>query len=745
MVAPSDIDIYMLFLLAAGWIIIALGIYTIKKYKKYMENKGLQHVKIFSILLFSAAIWIFGVILSFVTPTNEETYFWEKFKYIGTLLIPPTWAWMCIQWSGRGRWLSSKVLGLLYSISTLFIVLVFTDQFHHLIWSEIEYIKIGRYVTTSVVHGIGWWSLLLYSYLLILIGNFYLIIGLIKLKDVYRKQAIILLISSFAPWIANFLFAIGLTPIAEIDYSPAVFIVTGLGILYGFSQFSLIELVPIARETVFERLEDPIIVVDTKNRVVDYTPSAKILFKDCAKPIGKCMSDISDQELLKDFLIEEYTDGELEIIGKDGIKYFFCIKTTPLTDDRGKTIGRIISFRDITEYKKVERELRESEKMYRSIFENTGTATVIIEENDIISLANTGFEKLSGYSRREIEGKKPWTDFVAKKDLERMKKIHIERLSDKDVPSNYEFKFVDRHGISKDVYLTFALIPGTKKSVASLLDITERNMMINELKDAHEILFAMNKDLERKVKERTEEIERLMKQKDEFINQLGHDLKTPLTPMMILLPILKKEAKSEKSKELFDVVIRNVRYMKELVSKTIELAKLNSSKIEFNMENLNLSEEASSVIENNQVLFNENNINIINNIGKDIVVYADKLRLTELLTNLLTNAVKYMPSEGGSITLDAVREEDMIKVSIKDTGIGMTEEQIKKIFDEFYKADESRHDLDSSGLGLSISKRIVEKHGGKIWAESPGKGKGSTFYFTLPIGKEQYEENLAVA
>ena len=740
MVALNDVDIYMLFLLAAGWIIIALGIYTIKK---YVENKGLQHVKIFSILLFSAAIWIFGVILSFVTPTNEETYFWEKFKYIGTLLIPPTWVWMCIQWSGRGRWLSSKVIGLLYLISTLFIVLVFTDHFHHLIWSNIEYIKMGRYVTTSVVHGIGWWSLLVYSYLLILIGNLYLMIGLIKLKNVYRKQAIILLISSFAPWIANFLFAMGLTPVTEIDYSPAVFIITGLGILYGFSQFSLIELVPIARETVFEELEDPIIVLDTKNRIVDFTPSAKILFEDRSKAIGKHVSYAINQDVLKDFLIKGDTYGELEVVGEDELKHFFCIKVNPLTDDRGEKIGRIVSFRDVTEYKKVERELRESEKMYRSIFENTGTATVIIEENGIISLANTGFENLSGYSRDEIEGKKYWTDFVAKKDLERMKKYHMDRLSNRDVPSNYEFHFVDRNGIVKDIYLTIALIPDTKKSVASLLDVTERNMMINELKDAHEILFAMNKDLERKVKERTEEIERLMKQKDAFINQLGHDLKTPLTPMMILLPILKKEARSEKSKELFDVVIRNVHYMKDLVSKTIELAKLNSNKIEFNMENLNLLDEITSVIENNQILFNENNINIINNVREDLIVYADKLRLTELLTNLLTNAVKYMPSEGGSITIDAEKKDDEVKVSIRDTGIGMTEEQIRRIFDEFYKADESRHDLDSSGLGLSIAKRIVEKHGGKIWAESPGKGKGSTFYFTLPIGKEQYEENLA--
>jgi signal transduction histidine kinase len=89
-----------------------------------------------------------------------------------------------------------------------------------------------------------------------------------------------------------------------------------------------------------------------------------------------------------------------------------------------------------------------------------------------------------------------------------------------------------------------------------------------------------------------------------------------------------------------------------------------------------------------------------------------------------------------TITIDAKEDKDFVTVSIKDTGIGITEEQLSHIFDEFYKADEARHDFDSSGLGLPICKRIVEKHGGKIWVESPGEGGGTTFYFTIPTGSK---------
>lgn len=131
--------------------------------------------------------------------------------------------------------------------------------------------------------------------------------------------------------------------------------------------------------------------------------------------------------------------------------------------------------KEIDERKKAEEKLKESEERYRSVFQNTGAATVIIEPDMTLSMVNSEFENLSGYSKDELEGKKCWTEFVAREDLERMQGYHHKRRENgNEVPRDYEFQFVDRLGIVKNILVKVGMIPGRKKSVASLIDITQR-------------------------------------------------------------------------------------------------------------------------------------------------------------------------------------------------------------------------------------------------------------------------------
>ena len=151
----------------------------------------------------------------------------------------------------------------------------------------------------------------------------------------------------------------------------------------------------------------------------------------------------------------------------------------------------------------------------------------------------------------------------------------------------------------------------------------------------------------------------------------------------------------------------------------------------FDLEEVNLLNLVNSVIEDEQTLFAEKAINIENKIDEQVVLEADELLLRELFNNLTSNSIKFM-DKGGTLTFfTEENDEGFVTIGVRDTGVGLTNEQQSHLFEEFYKADQSRHEFGSSGLGLAICKRVVEKHGGKIWAESGGEGKGATFYFTL--------------
>ncbi len=141
--------------------------------------------------------------------------------------------------------------------------------------------------------------------------------------------------------------------------------------------------------------------------------------------------------------------------------------------------------REIAEHRQTEEALRRSENIYRTIVENTGTALIIVEENMIVSLANSRFAKLSGYSREEIEGKMCWTSFVVPEDLEKMERNHVRRRIDPHaVPTSYEFRFVNRQGLITNTVLNVAMIPETRRSVASLMDVSELRKMEAELQRA---------------------------------------------------------------------------------------------------------------------------------------------------------------------------------------------------------------------------------------------------------------------
>jgi len=446
-------------------------------------------------------------------------------------------------------------------------------------------------------------------------------------------------------------------------------------------------------------------------------------YKD--KMAGKNSSDVYESLLLKKN--EEAVSVEIN---------------SSLINYNGKPADMVI-IRDITDRKKAKEKLQESEKRFRNLAELLPEIVFEMDSQGILSFVNKQSFKKTGYSREDFEKGFNAISFLIPEDRERaMQNIRRVMNGKKINLQEYTAQRKDGTIFPINIYSSPIIKDGQPLGLRGIIiDITMRKKRENELKEAHKKLLTINRELEEKVKERTVEIQQILQQKEEFINQLSHDLKGPLTPVVNLLPILENTEDDPESKELIAVIRRNTDYIKNLVVKTLDLARLNNPKTVFDLKDLNLREEAENSIEDHRVMYNGKDFTIENKIDENIFVKADKLQLGEVFKNLINNAAKYS-SIGSIIKIGANDGGDFVTVSIIDSGIGMNRKQLNHIFYDFYKADESRHDFCSTGLGLSICKRIVEKQGGRTWAESPGLGKGSTIYFTIPIGSKKDKENM---
>jgi len=272
----------------------------------------------------------------------------------------------------------------------------------------------------------------------------------------------------------------------------------------------------------------------------------------------------------------------------------------------------------------------------------------------------------------------------------------------------------------------------------------ETEELSEKLKKTEQELIELKGTLEKKVIERTVDVNKLLKDKIRFIDNLSHDLGTPLTPIITLLPIIKNELSDLKLKEMIDTCLRNAEYIKRVVHNARELAEIGSTDLLLKKENL--LEIINEMNKKYEDIFRSYNIEIENRINPDVFIKTEKNRLMQIFDHITSNAINSMIDNGGKIIFESKsinkNGDSFVQVSIRDTGVGLTRDQIDHIFNEFYKTDDSRHKLDSTGLGLTICKTIIEKHGGKIWADSHGKGTGATIYFTVPSDKVVYTRSF---
>lgn len=255
-------------------------------------------------------------------------------------------------------------------------------------------------------------------------------------------------------------------------------------------------------------------------------------------------------------------------------------------------------------------------------------------------------------------------------------------------------------------------------------------------------LIIENRRLMWELKKSNKELEKLNKFKDGLISMISHDLRSPISSLKGFNDAFLKGyvgELTEEQKEIIQTENETIDVMIELINSILDMRQIEAGKLKMNKEPADIKKDIyEPVLKRLKPSFEERNIKVKTECEKDLPeVYIDKARISQVIQNLVQNAVKFTP-RGGEIILGASKTKgNQIELSVRDTGKGISKDSINSIFEIFYtesKGDSNRNRM-GRGLGLAICKEIIKAHDGTIWAESEGKGKGSTFFVVLPIEK----------
>jgi len=347
------------------------------------RRRGAPGVVPLAALMLGVALWSLAYAFSLVQVALSAQLFWINISYLGIGLVPASWLAFALEYVGLGAWLTRRRLALLAIEPLLTLALAVTNDLHLLFRTQIQLLDVGTYLVLDSVLGPAFWLHTVYSYLLTGIGTFLLLRNFVRMPRVYRRQASALLVAVCAPWAGNIVYLSGLNPFPYLDLTPFAFSISAVALAWDLLRLHLFEIVPIARSTVLENMEDGVIVIDAQNRLIDINPAAQRIGNLRAdKMIGRSMVEVFTDwaEFIERYRLVHEAHDELTT-DKGTASRSFDLRISPLYDRHGRLTGRIIVFRDITERKHVAAALRrQNEELSALVRENAQLYTAVQQE-----------------------------------------------------------------------------------------------------------------------------------------------------------------------------------------------------------------------------------------------------------------------------------------------------------------------------------------------------------------------------
>ncbi len=453
---------------------------------------------------------------------------------------------------------------------------------------------------------------------------------------------------------------------------------------------------------------------------------------------------------LDDFRPRHFSDRHKNLIRLFGMQAAQAIEKFRILDELYRVIG----------------ELDEKTAYFKSVLDDSQDMIATTDNEGKIVEFSRGGERVLGYGREEITGMNA-SDFYM--DPEERARV-LDALRTGGAVCNHETRLRKKDGTPVDISLTISRLTDKAGRVIGTVgvskDITEEKRLRNELHARNEELKLLNTRLEDKVLERTRELEKINREltkanqiKARFISNMSHELRTPLNSILGFSDILLEQTfgeLNERQRRHVSNINASGKHLLQLISNILDLAKIEAGKIEVYSEELSIKEAVDEVVMIMNSLASKKSITIDADIGQGVDVFtADKVKFKQILYNLISNAIKFSP-EGGKVEIGvesfmnrggalpwALEGQSLLRVFVRDRGIGIREEDRERIFEEFEQADPSMsRNYQGTGLGLALTKRLVDLHGGRIGVTSV-HGEGSEFFFYLPAGEQEQKREIA--
>ncbi|SDF80137.1 PAS domain S-box-containing protein [Methanolobus vulcani] len=411
-----------------------------------------------------------------------------------------------------------------------------------------------------------------------------------------------------------------------------------------------------------------------------------------------------------------HIEGNMDILLADGtiVRREFFVSTAYVPLDTGSKV--ILYLDDISERKKAEKTLKEIEERFKILYENMPGGTLIIGKDYIIEEVNQRTCEITGYKREELIGQ--LCDIVCPKgSLSKKCPIWVDGLEG--------FQGMDTAIKCKNGTKTPILKNSKRIFIEGNQFILENFQDISENKAAEEAII--NSKIMAEEANRT---------KSEFLATMSHELRTPLNAVIGYSDLLLEESYgnlNDQQKKSLGHISHSGKHLLKLINDILDISKIESGKMELHYEEFLVENIFGNVLNIVSPFARKKDIELDTSIDPEtLYLTADKVRFKQILFNLASNAVKFTP-DGGHVTLKACLDGDMAEFSVLDNGIGISSDDLEKLFMPFQQIDSTiSRKYDGTGLGLSLVKRFVEMHGGDVSVESE-LGKGSVFSFRLPL------------